>query len=609
MESYLDGLNSRYVHVHTRNENSFWSSKMKLASMNENDAMDARQCYIKFVSNADELTLIRKELSRQDLSVDERRALEGWKHFFQVNAIESNEAKEIQMELTRMESALAKERSKLKMGYEDPKSGKFIETSWNKLKLMVATESEEALRLAAWRAGELIENLVLEAGYLDIVKMRNKFARLLGFSNHYAYKLETYEGFTPEKLFEIFDSFLEETRTACINELERMKSEYGETSIEPWNFEYCKSGNMTRQLDPYFSFEKSLGRWGRTFHNLGIRYRGATLTLDLLSRSGKYDNGFMHGPFPAFRSRGVFQPAKINFTANAVLGQVGAGAVTLRTLFHEGGHAAHFSNIDMPAPCFAQENAPTSIAFAETQSMFLDHLIADEDWIMRYAHDDKGQPPSSDLLEERIKLKSQSLIFQLRPLLGTVYSEYAIYCLPDEDLTAENVRKTVADEGMRVEIRKPANPALVVPHLLAAESSAYCHGYVLAEMAVSQTRAYFLSKYGYILDNPNVGRELTEHYWKEGNSRSFQDYIEGLTGKPFSAAAKAAEMQKTYAELIQLSKKSIELEVTIPKCSDPIALDAHIRIIHGDEEVANTQESFEAFERSFLSWIRSKKGE
>lgn len=41
----------------------------------------------------------------------------------------------------------------------------------------------------------------------------------------------------------------------------------------------------------------------------------------------------------------------------------------------EAGHAAHFANIVQPSPLFAQERAPTSVAYAENQSMFLDSLV------------------------------------------------------------------------------------------------------------------------------------------------------------------------------------------------------------------------------------------
>ena len=42
--------------------------------------------------------------------------------------------------------------------------------------------------------------------------------------------------------------------------------------------------------------EKALENWGRSFSKLGIDYQGATMTLDLLDRKGKYSNGFCHWP-------------------------------------------------------------------------------------------------------------------------------------------------------------------------------------------------------------------------------------------------------------------------------------------------------------------------
>lgn len=50
-----------------------------------------------------------------------------------------------------------------------------------------------------------------------------------------------------------------------------------------------------------------------------------------------------------------------------------------------GGHAAHFANIDQGSPMFSQERAPTSVAYAENQSMFLDSFIDDAAWKGRYA--------------------------------------------------------------------------------------------------------------------------------------------------------------------------------------------------------------------------------
>ena len=49
-----------------------------------------------------------------------------------------------------------------------------------------------------------------------------------------------------------------------------------------------------------------------------------------------------------------------------------------------------------------------------------------------------------------------------------------------------------------------------VPHILADESSAYYHAYVLAEMSVHQTRAHFKRKYGAMVDNPKVSSPCSD---------------------------------------------------------------------------------------------------
>ena len=77
-------------------------------------------------------------------------------------------------------------------------------------------------------------------------------------------------------------------------------------------------------------------------------------------------------------------------------------------------------------------------------------------------------------------------------------------------------------------------PFLSVPHILRDESSCYYHGYVLAEMAVQQTRKHFGSD---IVDNPAVGEALTQAYWRPGNTANFFDLVEKLTHEPLSGNA------------------------------------------------------------------------
>jgi Zn-dependent oligopeptidase len=477
--------------------------------------------------------------------------------------------------------------------------------------LLIRTAQAEALRKAAHQGLQSIETEVLTNGFLDIVRERNRLGRLLGYEDYYDYKVSRNEGFSKRVLFDILKDLEIRTRDACKKSLDQLVKRSGPFAREGWNFLFLTAGDVTAQMDPYFGFTKALGRWGRSFTALGIRYRGATLTLDLLDRKGKYENGFMHGPIPGFVNNGQYQPARINFTANAIPGQVGSGHRATETLFHEGGHAAHFSNILMPAPCFAQEYAPTSVAFAETQSMFLDSMIETPDWLMRYARDNGDVPMPFELIRQNIVKKHPYKAFGLRAMLTVCFAEKAIYEMSDADLTPENVQRTLRDVESELQfLNAGTRPVLSVPHLLSGESSAYYHGYVLAEMAVHQTRKFFLQRDGALVDNPSVGRDLAEHYWKPGNSKTFLEMVHGLTGKTFGAEATVEMVSKPLDEALAEAETATRPEsgniaqakaLSVSK----VDLDAVIRIVHGDEIIASNENggSFEAVEKSFGAFM------
>jgi oligoendopeptidase F len=158
----------------------------------------------------------------------------------------------------------------------------------------------------------------------------------------------------------------------------------------------------------------------------------------------------MHGPEPGFFRDGAWNPARINFTANAIPNAVGSGVDALNTLFHEGGHAAHFSNILMNAPCFSQEFAPTSVAYAETQSMFLDAVISDADWLMKYAKNKDGEVYPFELIERAAHEDQPFHPLMIRAMLAVCYAEKAFYEMTDAELTPENIQKVVLDIEQRL---------------------------------------------------------------------------------------------------------------------------------------------------------------
>jgi hypothetical protein len=605
--SLLDDLNRQYLELHTGKENSFWSTMMGLAGADPEDFTRREITLKQFIGDASWIPRLRTTLDTTDLSESEREGLQGWLRFFEVNAIEQPEAQALQARIIELESALDGTRRTMALGYTDPTSGAFERAGSNKLGLMIGTHGDESVRRAAWQGLGAIGPFVLEHGFLEIVRERNRLGRLLGYEDYYDYKVSRNEGFSKRRLFELLDELEHDTREAARAMVAQVEEERGPSAREPWNFNYYTTGDLTARKDPYLDFGSSFGQWITSFAALGIRYSGARLTLDLVDRAGKYENGFMHGPEPAWLDRGTFRPARINFTANAVPGQVGSGARALQTFFHEGGHAAHFSNIRKPAPCFAQEFAPTSVAFAETQSMFLDSLISDADWQRRYAKNREGQPMPEELILESLRLNHRLRAYRLRSLLAVSYFEKELYELPEDQLTAERVQLIAREVEQRMFFLNGGfRPLLSVPHILAGDSSAYYHGYTLAQMAVYQTRAFFLERDGYLMDNPAIGPDLARAYWAPGNSRTFLQLIEDLTGEPFSAKATVALVNQPVEQAVEQARADMERERNQPRFTGIPELDAEITVIHGDREITSSRgRSLEQVGREFAAWVDS----
>jgi Zn-dependent oligopeptidase len=285
----------------------------------------------------------------------------------------------------------------------------------------------------------------------------------------------------------------------------------------------------------------------------------------------------------------------------------GAGRRAFETLIHEGGHAAHYANIDMPAPCFSQEFAPSSVAFSETQSMFLDSLLGDADWQARYATTRAGEPMPPALIEKGVRARQPLAAWELRQRLAVCFGEKALYEIPEAELTPQRALETLREVERRLLFLEEGSPRpiLSVPHLIAGEASAYYHGYVLAEMAVEQTRDYFLRRDGRLTDNARVGPTLREAYWKPGNSRRFADLVAGLTGAPLSARHLAARVNLTADAAAQRAREELgRAGGGAPAATAPIELRASIRVMHGNERIASTEgRSFEDCASAFADFV------
>jgi oligoendopeptidase F len=605
--AYFDRLNQEYLDVAMPKERWFWTNYMGTTSDHAAFAA-AETAYKAFATNPERIKELRAQIEaverlpasgeRDDLL----HGLRGWLRFFEVNAIENPEARAMEADLVRDDAELFGKRKAFSLHYVNER-GEKVEASTLVLSTNLVSASEEDVRKSSHDALLGLERWVVENGFIPMIRRRNAFARAQGYRNYFDYKVRLTEGMSPEALFAILDEFERDTRPALERSLAQIAAEHGERALAAHNFRYYTRGDTARQLDPYLPFALSLRRWVESFGRMAVDYREAELTLDLLDRKGKYENGFMHLPRPPWYRDGVWVPAAINFTSNANPAQVGSGEQGLLTLFHEGGHAAHFANVAQNAPCFSQEFPPTSMAYAETQSMFFDSLMRDADWMVRYARNRRAEAVPEDLIRQKITTEQALAAYQERSILVVPYFEWAIYSLADEDLSGERlVALARATEQKILGIECSPRPLLAIPHLLNRESACSYHGYLLAHMAVYQTRAWFERELGYIVDNPEVGPLLAEHYWRPGNSVRHGDTLVALTGEPFTGRYLAEHCNRSPEQAWDDARRAIAAAAQRPV--PPVRpLNASIRVVHGAETIADNRESDAAMLAAFESWI------
>jgi hypothetical protein len=608
---YFDFLNRAYLSVHKTKEDLFWVTYMGTSDDHE-AFVRAESAYKDFVGDPAKLTETRNHLARVRASAPgaERDALlhglGGWLAVFEAHVIDSPEGRALMSEIVEAEAALFE-----LMKHHEPRhlndQGDLEIASLSMLATNLATNRVEERRRSSFDALRGIERWVLDHGFLDLIVLRNRFARALGYDTYFDLKIQKNERMTTVALMRLLDDFINRTAAANARALADLRGQQGDGATAPWNVRFYSSGDVLRRLDPYMPFGLALRRWIYSFRRLGIRFRQATLQLDLLERKGKYQNGFCHGPEPSWISdTGEWQPAAVNFTSDAKPDQVGSGIRAITTLFHEGGHAAHFANVVQNSPCFSQEYAPTSMAYAETQSMFCDSLLSDADWMMRYATTARGEAIPSSLILERVASSQPMRAFDARSIAVVPYFESALYRMSDDDLTPEAVLALARETEVRVLGIESPRPLLAIPHLLNQESAASYQGYLLALMAVSQTRAHFLREFGYLTDHEAIGPALAAHYWEPGNSMEHDSMLRGLTGEGFSARYLAGDCNDSVDEACTRAEAAMQAART-RKYSDriPPSLDADIRIVHGAELIADSSHGEDEMCDRFEAWVQA----
>jgi Zn-dependent oligopeptidase len=591
---FLESLRKKHVSLHRKYENLFWLSYMGDYSVDarKNQAQKKRDAFYSDVKLKqkveDALKLVKNKKQKE--------SLEHWDKFFQLYQTPP-ELLEMKEEISKLEDKMQQKVAKRKEGYINPYTKKFVNTPYLKMRTMMRIDDDERIRKACFDAMQSLSTLNL-SDYVKYVGLLNKYAQGLGYKDFYDFKIQQDEGMTKIELFKIFDSIYKNTKYAFANIRKLERKIRG--LRKPWNFGYMMSGDFTKEDDQYFPFDEALDRWGRSFCAMGIDFRGGELQLDLLDRKGKYVNGFCHWPGLVHYDDKTRVPGQSNFTCNVVYGQVGSAVNGYITLFHEGGHAAHLLNSKQKDTCLNHEYPPMSTAWVETQSMFLDTVFSSYEWRSRYAYNKEGQVYPFELFKRKVKKLHVNFPLSLNGIIAVSVFEKEIY--ETKDLT-EGMVKEITKRNMRkyFDFSEDSLGLLNIPHIYSWTSACSYHGYGLADIAVSQWRAYFKKKYGNIVDNLNVGKEM-KSVWEIRAKKDFREFIIMATGKKLSASDWIKDRTKSIEAILSDSQKSANQLKKVKKVKS-VKFNADIRMVDGKKTISTNKKSFEDMEQRYAKWL------
>ncbi len=591
---FLDSVNKRYAELHHTYEELFWVTYMG----DQKKAMQRDRAQTELDSFRSNRTLRSEAVALMTKApAILKPRLQTWIDFFGQYQL-TPAAAILKEKIDALETVIEQKRASRSEGYEDPATGAFVPASIIKMRTMMKTHSEEAVRQACFVAREELALDCLDE-YVELVTLRNEFARALGYDDFYDYKLRRVDTMSKAELFALFDP-IEAKATDSFTTV-RALAKKSPGLRQPWNFMHQMVGDFTAAEDQYFQFDQALLRWGRSFAALGVDFKGGTLQLDLIERAGKYNNGFCHWPTLVRLESGKRLPGAANFTCNVVPGQIGSGEIGYNTLFHEGGHAAHLLNSEQKDVFLNHEYAPMTAAWAETHSMFMDTMFDSIEWKQRYAKNVAGQSYPVSLFQDK---EEKINVLRPRGILSIIFIaqfERTVYELRKP--TRSQITKIA--KAMHRRFFDEATDSLLAlntPHIYSWESACAYHGYGLAEIAVAQWREYFFKKYGYIVDNPKVVKEI-QVTWQWGGQKSFLDAIKSATGQKLSSAALIRENMATPKQVMQTAHVRLTRMESVKPFTKPVDLNATISLVHGKKEITNNKNGFEAMSTAYAKFV------
>jgi peptidyl-dipeptidase A len=395
---------------------------------------------------------------------------------------------------------------------------------------LMTTEGNTPRREAAWRASKEVGNAIID-DLLELVRLRNRAARALGFDNYHTMMIVTGEQSVEEldTIFGQLDALTQKPFAALKKELDEiLADQYGITPAElmPWHYH-----------DPFFQrsplvYELDLDQYyeGRDVKDIAERYyAGIGLPVDdILARSDLYDR---EGKYPHAFSHEVGREGDVRILCN-----LQDTERWMETILHELGHAIYSKYHDRREPWLLRE--PAHSFTTEAVAVFFGRLSRNAAWMQQMLDLSDAERRQIEKVSSRY-LRFQQILFA-RWATVMYRFEKALYADPDQDLNG--LWWDLVEEYQFV--RRPPGPADAgwASKLHFVVAPCYYHNYMLGELLASQWHHYLTVEVlglesddglSYVGDE-RIGRYFRSTVFAPGARYEWNEMIARSTGEPLT---------------------------------------------------------------------------
>jgi peptidyl-dipeptidase A len=478
----------------------------------EKALVESKSRYLKVYSNKDEFRQLREWRSQaQRLPEIDARQLKLIHDSYVPNQIED----EVLQEIVERETEIENDFNTFRASFEGGRA------SDNQLREVLKSETKIVRRRDAWEASKEVGQLVAPK-LLQLIKIRNREAQKLGYTDYYAMMFELQE-LDERWVFSLFDQ-LDRLSFAAFSEMKneldvRLKKMYGidDGQNPPWlyadpffqEFPAAAGGSLDRIF-----VKRDIEDLTRAHYtSIGLDIEPLLKSADLYERDGKSQHAFCLD---------VDHDGDVRVLCN-----IRTDERWMSTMLHEFGHAVYDKYNDRTLPFTLR--TPAHILTTEAIAMLNGRMSKNPEWLSKIAGLTKSDAEGLSASAFRT-LRSEMLIF-LRWALTLVRFERELYRDPDQNLN----RLWWQHVAQYQRVDPPANRDLPdwASKIHLATSPAYYQNYVLGELMASQLLAFIhreiVGQESYV-GNPAVGDFLVNRVFRVGAQRTWSELIRYCTG-------------------------------------------------------------------------------